>query len=65
MAIYIIANSAGSKLSGHYPNASVGKLAFRRSDWITFPTLKEAKDFLKSITKRGYGKALRIRKYRD
>tara|TARA_Y100000310_G_C20258729_1_gene612620 strand:- start:55 stop:255 length:201 start_codon:yes stop_codon:yes gene_type:complete len=59
---YVIVNSAGSRLSGHYPNAFSGKLAFRRGDYIIFGTKKEAESFLRSITRRGYGKNLKIRK---
>ena len=58
---YVIVNSAGKKLSGHYPNAYSGKLAFRQNDWMTFSTLGEAESKLRYIQKHGYGKNLKIR----
>ena len=60
---YVIVNSAGSKLSGHYPNAGpTGRLAYRRNDWYSFGTIRKAQEFLRSIQKRGYGQQLQIRK---
>ena len=57
---YVIVNSAGRKLSGHYPGAYVSNLVFRKNDWYSFSTRKEAEEFLQSILRHGYGKNLRI-----
>lgn len=60
---YVLKNSAGQNLSGFYPNCGVRSkfLVYRENDWYTFPTRKEASDFLKYIREHGVGRSLSIR----
>jgi hypothetical protein len=60
---YVITSALGHKLSGFYPNDCKNKLAFRRSDWYSFPTIEEAQSHLEYIQSHGVGKKLQIRTY--
>ena len=57
---YMILNSAGRKLSGHYSNAPRGqRLVYRERDWYSFGNKGEAERFIRHIQKGGIGMNLR------
>lgn len=57
---YVLANNAGQRLSGFYPNDVRVRLVYRRNDYYCYSTLAEAESHLRYIQNHGVGKNLKI-----